>query len=58
MHDDVAEINQDPLSGLIALGAVDTTASLLDFVVEVFCQRSCLAVRGAAYNDDSIEHAR
>src|SRR6185503_5013383 len=58
VHHHVAEIDQHPLAGLLALDAVHARAELADALLHVVCQRSDLSIGVAARDHHALEHGR
>ena len=57
MNDDVAQIDQHPFTSFFALGAVDIAPGLLDLIVKILGERTCLTVGCAADNHHTVKHA-
>src|SRR5262245_24726814 len=61
MHDvnhDVAEVDQHPFAGLLALDAVHPRAELLDALLHAVCKRFDLPIGVAARDHYALEHGR
>ena len=55
VHDDVAEVHQHPLAGLLALDGDHVAAGFLDLLAHMGGQRARLPVRGARHQHDTVE---
>src|SRR6185369_14274173 len=56
VHDHVAEVDQHPLAGLLALDAVHARAELADALLHAVCERSDLPIGVAARDHHALEH--
>src|SRR5678815_5423364 len=56
VHDHVAEIDQHPIAGLLALDAVHARAELADALLHAIRQRSHLPIGVAARDHHALEH--
>src|SRR6185295_841384 len=56
VHDDVAEVDQQPLAALLSFDAVHPAAGFLHLVAHPVGHRPHLGVRSAAGDDHALEH--
>src|SRR6185503_17373414 len=56
VHDHVAEVDQHPLAGLLALDAVHARAELADALLHAVCERSDLPIGVPACDHHALEH--